>query len=79
MDGKGLSERQMIFLALYMCGWSMSESYSIAFDSTATSGLAPMASHLFNSIRIKDVAGLLARYTSDNGVALPKKLEELNK
>ena len=77
MDGKGLSEKEKIFLALYLCGWSMSESYSIAFDSTATTGLAPMASHLFNSFRIKDVAGLLARYTSANGVQLPKKMQNL--
>ena len=78
-EGKGLTEREQTFLALYLCGWNMSEAYSIAFDSKAGAGLSAMASHLFSSIRIKDTAQLLARYVSDNEFRLPKKMMDLNK
>ena len=75
LSSRGLSQHEMLFLILYIVGgYTQVEAYSIAFPTKATgTSIPPLASHLLAEYRIDDVATMLARYVSNNGVSVPKK------
>lgn len=75
LAGRGLTPQEILFLVLYIVGgYTQVEAYSIAFPTKATgTSIPPLASHLLAEYRIDDVATMLARYISHNGVAIPKK------